>query len=102
MNKSPASSNPSVLVGVHRGHTRAPETMARRANDEVDNGELRGGRGSSWGGRNRRRPSSPEAACSGAIPAMRCSSCSGTEVGWFWVREEWNGMKNSSGGVLLL
>src|SRR3954465_270821 len=49
---------------------------ARRANDEVDDGELRGGRGSSWGGRKRWLPSSPEVAGSGEIPAGWCSPCS--------------------------
>ena len=50
MNKSPASSNPSGSVGVHRGHTGAPVATARRANDEVDDDKLRGGHGSSGGG----------------------------------------------------
>ena len=40
MNRSLASSNPRGSVGVHRGHTGAPVTTARRANDEVDDGEL--------------------------------------------------------------
>src|SRR3954462_11538678 len=75
-------------VGVAGGSPGFGRGSARRANDEVDDDELRGGRGSSWGRRNRRRPSFTEAACSGAIPAMRCSPCSGTEVGWFWVRGE--------------
>src|SRR5215216_1505626 len=49
---------------------------ARRANDEVDNGELRGGRDSSWGGSNRWLPSSLAAAGSSEIPARWCSPCS--------------------------
>ena len=71
-------------------------------NDEVDNGEPPGTGSFSWGGSNRWLPSPPAAAGSGQIPAMRCSPCSGTEVGWFWVRGEWNGVNNSSGGGLYL
>src|SRR5215216_7375193 len=49
---------------------------ARRANDEVDDGESPGTGGFSWGGSNRWLPSSPEAAGSGEIPAGWCSPCS--------------------------
>ena len=76
-NLSPASSNPSGSVGVHRGRARAPATMVRQANEQVVDGELRDGRGSSKGGQNQRPPSPPEAACSGAVLANCCSSCSG-------------------------
>ena len=72
------------------------------ANDEVDHGDSPGTGSSSWGGSNRWLPSSPAAASSSQIPAMRCSPCSGSEVGWFWVRGEWNGVKKSSGGGLYL
>src|SRR3954465_14693219 len=82
------------VVGGSPGFRRGP---AMRANDEVDDGEPPGTDSFSWGGSNRWPPSSAEAVSSGEIPVMCCSPCSGTEVGWFWVREEWNGVKNSSG-----
>src|SRR3954464_1610954 len=75
---------------------------ARRANDGFDDGEPPCTGGFSWGGSNRWLPSSPAAAGSCQIRAMHCSPCSGTEAGWFWVRGEWNGVKNSSGGGLYL
>src|SRR3954468_14405479 len=53
---------------------------ARRAKEEVDDGEIKGGGASSWGGRNRWLPSSPEAVGSGEIPAGWCSPCSGNGV----------------------
>src|SRR4051812_49918475 len=62
MNKSPASSNPSGSVGVHRGHTGAPVTTVRRANDEVDDSGFPGTGSSSLGGSNCWLPSSPAAA----------------------------------------
>src|SRR4051812_11591822 len=89
-------------VGVMGGSPGLRRGSAMRANDEVGDGEPPGTGSFSWDGRNRRRPSSPEAACSGAILAMRCSPCSETEAGWFWVRGEWNGVKNSIGGGLYL
>ena len=55
---------------VQRGQDRGPHLYT------VVDGELRDGRGSSRGGRNQRRPSPPETACSGEIPASCCSPCS--------------------------
>ena len=79
--RSPARSNPSGSVGVLRGRTRAPATMAMGANELVDDGELRGGRGSSGGGHNQRGPSPPKAASSGEILATTSSSGSGEKRG---------------------
>ena len=81
-NRSPASSNPSGLVGVYWGRTRAPAGSAMRANEVEDDGEARRGRGGAWGGRNQRHPSSPEAAAPAPIPVNCCSTCSGER----WVR----------------
>src|SRR3954466_16431345 len=67
-------------VGVAGGSPGCRRGSARRANDEVDDGEYPGTGGSSWGGSNRWLPSSPEAAGSGEIPVMRCSPCSGNGV----------------------
>ena len=84
-------------VGVVGGSPGFRRGSARRANDEVDDGVLRGGRGSSWGGRNRWRPSSLEAAGSGEIPSRWFSPCSGNGVARSVMRGELNGVKNSSG-----
>src|SRR3954463_5363816 len=94
--------NLARTVGVIGGSLGFRRGSARRANDEVDDGEPPGTGSFSWGGSNRWLPSSLVEVGSGEIPAMRCSPCFGTEVGWFWVREEWNGVKNSSGGGLYL
>ena len=53
---------------------------ARRANDEVDDGESPGTGGFSWGGSNRWLPSFPVAAGSDEIPTKCCSPCSGNGV----------------------
>ena len=49
---------------------------ARRANDEVNDGDPPGTGGFSWGGSNRWLPSSSAAAGSSEIPARWCSPCS--------------------------
>src|SRR3954467_1901271 len=67
-------------VGVAGGSPGCSRGSARRANDEVDDGESPGTGGSSWGGSNRWLPSSPEAAGSGEIPTRWCSPCSGNGV----------------------
>ena len=80
---APARQNPNAAGG---GCGRLTRAQAR----VDDGGERRSRRRRfSWyrqlllGGSNRRLPSSPAAAGSGQIPAMCCSPCSGSEVGWF-------------------
>src|SRR3954468_4567909 len=63
-------------VGVIGGSPVFGPGSARRANDEVDDGEPPGTGSFSWGGSNRWLPSSLVAVGSGEIPAMRCSPCS--------------------------
>src|SRR3954470_23172787 len=63
-------------VGVVGGSPGLRRGLARRANDEVDDGEPPGTGSFSWGGSNHWLPSSPEAAGSGDIPARWCSPCS--------------------------
>src|SRR4051812_30020373 len=67
-------------VGVFGGSPGFGRGSTRRANDEVDDGEPPGTGSFSWGGSNRWLPSSPVAAGSGEISAMRCSPCSGNGV----------------------
>ena len=89
-------------VGVVGGSPGFRRGSARRANDEVDDGEPPGTGSFSWGGLDQRRPSPPEAAAPAAIPALWCSSGSG----WRWgvrVRGgDENGVKRACWGGLLI
>src|SRR3954470_23481699 len=67
-------------VGVVGGSPGLRRGSARRANDEVDDGEPPGTGSFSWGGSNRWLPSSPEAAGSGDILANHYSPCFGNGV----------------------
>src|SRR3954469_10539857 len=67
-------------VGVVGGSPGLRRGSSRWANDEVDDGEPPGTGSFSWGGSNRWPPSSPAAAGSREILAMRCSPCSGNGV----------------------
>src|SRR4051812_20330078 len=64
-------------VGVVGGSPGLRRGSARRANDEVDDGEPPGTGSFSWGDSNRWLPSSPAAAGSGEIRGLRWSPCSG-------------------------
>src|SRR3954465_11308850 len=88
---------PVRVAGGSPGYWRG---SARWANDEVDDGELRGGRGSSWGGSNRWLPSSPAASGSSEIPARWCSPCSENGVARSVRGGECYGVKKSCGGGL--